>query len=142
MSGFEALGLACNIFQTISFACETVKFCRDVYNGQKTPDSHLETQATAMMEAAQKIESSYESRRNMTTPEKRLLKISRECIATAKKLESMVQSITKLHKKGNFISALNARVKSLWKHNDIESIDKALQGYVNTMQVLLIDRIW
>lgn len=112
MSGLEALSLACNIFQIISFARDTVNFCRDVYNGQKTPDAHLEAQATAMIQAAQQIEASCNSG-TLTTSQQTLADISRDCVATARKLESMVQSITKTHKKGKFVSTLSARVKSL-----------------------------
>ncbi|KAL6854791.1 hypothetical protein ACO1O0_005918 [Amphichorda felina] len=52
MSGFEALGLACGVFQTVSFALDAAQICRDIYNGQKSPDSHLEDVAKAMREAA------------------------------------------------------------------------------------------
>ena len=141
MSGLEALSLACNVFQTISFARDTVNFCRDVYNGQKTPDAHLEAQATAMIQAAQQVESSCSSS-TLTASERTLVDISRQCVTTAKKLEAMVQSITKTQRKGKFVSALSTRLKSLWKQKDIESLDKALLRYTNTMQVLLIDRIW
>jgi uncharacterized pyridoxamine 5'-phosphate oxidase family protein len=93
------------------------------------------------VKAAQQVEASCSSGK-LTASEKTLADISPECVATAKKLESMVRSITKVHKKGKFVSTLSARAKSLWKQKDIESLDKALLGYTNTMQVLLIDRIW
>lgn len=140
MSGFEALGLACNIFQTISFARDTVIFCRDVYNGQKTPDSHLQDNAAAMIQAAQQVEAS--CTRPRSPEEQALADIARDCTKTAKRLESVVQSITKMHQKGNVASALGVRLKSLWKKNDIEELYKTVVGYTNTIEILMITRIW
>jgi hypothetical protein len=140
MSGFEALGLVCNIFQTISFARDTVVTCRDVYNGQKTPDSHLQENAAAMIQAAQRVEASCAM---LVTPEGQALsKIARECVKTATKLETAVQSITKMHQKGKVAAAFSARVKSLWKKSEIEDLHKAVQSYTSTMEFLLINRLW
>lgn len=141
MSGFEALGLACNVFQTITFARETFIVCRDIYNGQKSPDPNLEDKAVAMVQASQRVELSC-SRISGTPEEKALIDIAQKCTAAAKELGSMVKSITKKHKQGKVSAALYIRFKSLWNKSDVERLDKALADYTSTMQVLLTERIW
>ncbi|KAI8714865.1 NACHT domain-containing protein [Fusarium sp. LHS14.1] len=139
MSGFEALGLACCVFQTISFTRETANVCKAIYQGQKTPDSMLEENATAMIQAADEVKASC---RLVSTPEeKSLANIAEKCAEAAKNLETEVQKITKLHKKGDFPSAMRARARSLWKKREIEELDDTLHRYTGTMQTLLINQI-
>ena len=79
----------------------------------------------------------------LKTPEaQRLASIANECTAIAKKLESKVQKITKLHKPGNVWAALRAPIKSMLGKSEIEDLDKALQRCTATMQTLLIQDIW
>ncbi|RTE71745.1 hypothetical protein BHE90_013849 [Fusarium euwallaceae] len=118
MSGFEALGLACCVFQTISFTRETASVCKAIYQGQKTPDSMLEENAAAMIQAADEVKASC---RVISTPEEKCLaNIAGKCAETAKRLEEEVQKITKLHK---------------------EELDGTLDRYRGTMQNLLINQI-
>ncbi|UPL00112.1 hypothetical protein LCI18_011046 [Fusarium solani-melongenae] len=139
MSGFEALGLACCVFQTISFTRETASVCKAIYHGQKTPDSMLEENATAMIQATNEVKASC---RVISTPEERCLaNIAGECAKTAKKLEEEVQKITKLHKKGDLLAAARARARSVWKRTYIEELDGDLDRYRGTMQNLLINQI-
>ncbi|KAL2677340.1 hypothetical protein Neosp_011109 [[Neocosmospora] mangrovei] len=139
MSGFEALGLACCVFQTISFTRETASVCKAIYHGQKTPDSMLEENATAMIQAADQVKASCSV---ISTPEeKSLANIAGKCAEAAKKLEGEVQKITKLHNKGDFAAAMRARARSLWKKREIEELDDTLNRYTATMQTLLINQI-
>ncbi|EEU44552.1 uncharacterized protein NECHADRAFT_85212 [Fusarium vanettenii 77-13-4] len=139
MSGFEALGLACCVFQTISFTRETASVCKAIYQGQKTPDSMLEENATAMIQAADEVKASCSV---ISTPEEKCLaNIAGKCAEAAKNLEGEVQKITKLHKKGDFPAAMRARARSLWKKREIEELDDTLQRYRGTMQTLLINQI-
>ena len=140
MSGFEALSLACCVFQTISFTRETANVCKAIYQGQKTPDSMLEENATAMIQAADEVKASCSV---ISTPEEKpLANIAEKCAEAAKKLEGEVQKITKLHKKGDFQAAMRARARSLWKKREIEELNDTLQRYRGTMQTLLINQIW
>ena len=104
MSGFEALGLACNVFQTVSFARDTFIVCRDIYNGQRSPDPNLEDKAVAMIQASQRLEAC--SKISGTPEEKALTDIAQKATATAKELDAMVKGITKKHKQGRVTAAL------------------------------------
>ncbi|RSL56714.1 hypothetical protein CEP53_006704 [Fusarium sp. AF-6] len=99
----------------------------------------LEENATAMIQAADEVKASC---RVISTPEEKCLaNIAGKCAETAKKLEEEVQKITKLHKKGDFLVAVHARTRSLWKKRKIEELDGTLDRYRGTMQNLLINQI-
>lgn len=141
MSGIEALSFACNIFQAISFARETSIVCRDIYNGQKGPDPQLEEKAATMILASQWVKSS-SSHPSSTPEEQALVDIAQKCTETATKLDEEVAAITKKHKRGRVLGALNIRFHALWKQGEVERLDKAPADYTSTMQVLLIEQIW
>lgn len=136
MSGLEALGLACNIFQVISFARDTVQVCQDIYDGQKHPDSHLQDVSKAMREAADKVEKSSQS---PSTPEEQsLADIAKKCIPDVKRLDEYVAKINTRSNKGRFIGPLKARVSSHWGKRTIGDLERNLKGYRDAMQHLMI----
>ncbi|KAF5005655.1 hypothetical protein FDECE_7911 [Fusarium decemcellulare] len=139
MSGFEALGMACSVFQTISFAHETIRLCRDIYRGQKTPDSTLEENATAMIQASDQVKASFHA---TTTPEEQcLMNVAEKCTKAATKLSNEVQKITKLQQKGHLFAAVHSGVRSLWKRSEMKDLDDSLRRYTEIMQTLLINRV-
>ncbi|CAF3479337.1 unnamed protein product [Fusarium graminearum] len=141
MSGFEALGMACAVFQTISFAQETTRFCKDIYRGQKTPDSILEENASAMIQVADRVKAFCTA---ATTPkEKCLIDVAEKCTSAATELSDEVRKITELHKKGkgNVIIAARGGIKSWWKKKKLKDLDNGLRRHTETMQILLITRI-
>ncbi|KAM0401918.1 hypothetical protein ACHAQC_002616 [Fusarium culmorum] len=142
MSGFEALGMACAVFQTISFAQETTRLCVDIYRGLKTPDSIFQVNASSMIEAAVRVKASCKA---ATTPEEKcLIDVAKKCTSAAAELSDEVRKITELHKKGkgNIISAARGGVTSFWKKNKMNSLDNGLRRHTETMQTLLITRVW
>lgn len=140
MSGFEALGMACAIFQTISFAHETTRFCMDVYRGQKSPDSTLEENALAMKQAAGQVKASCCVA--ATPEEKCLVDIAEKCIIAASRISDEVQKITRLHKKGDLIAAVRSGLRSWRKRSQMNDLDNSSRRYTDTMQTLLISRVW
>ncbi|KAH6994657.1 hypothetical protein EDB82DRAFT_537513 [Fusarium venenatum] len=141
MSGFEALGMACAVFQTISFAHETTLFCRDIYRGQKTPDSVLEENASAMIQAADRVKAFCKAA--ATPHEKCLIDVAEKCTSIATKLSSEVENITELHKKGkgNMVVAVRGVFESWRKKNKMNDLDNNLRRYADTMQTLLVTRV-
>ncbi|KAL6915455.1 hypothetical protein FSHL1_006905 [Fusarium sambucinum] len=141
MSGFEALGMACAVFQTISFAQETTLFCMDIYRGQKTPDSVLEENASAMIQTANRVQAFCKA---ATTPqEKCLIDVAEKCTSVATKLSFEVEKITELQRKGkgNVAVALRGALKSWSKKNKMNDLGNNLRQYTETLQTLLITRI-
>lgn len=140
MSGFEALGLACGVFQTVSFALDAAQICRDIYNGQKSPDSHLEDVAKAMREAADRTKG-LGIAVDATPEERRLTDIAEKCIHDARRLEKEVQNIRRLDSKGGFVGPLRARLSSFRRKKAIADLERSLGGYKDSMQHLMTTEI-
>jgi hypothetical protein len=142
MSGFEALGMACAVFQTISFAHETTLFCMDIYRGQKTPDLVLEENASAMVQAADRVK--VYCKAAATPQETCLIDVAQKCTSVATKLSVEVKKITELHRKGkgNLIVAARSVLETWRKKNKLNDLDNNLRRHTETMQTLLITRIW
>ncbi|VUC22897.1 unnamed protein product [Clonostachys rosea] len=155
MSGFEVLGLACNIFQTLSFAHETAKICIDLYRGQKSPDADIQEMARSMAETAKKVTDMCRNNKALDKDiakitsgcqncvlDKEIAHIAKTCTDIASQLESEVGKITSLETSGNLLLTLKARSKSLWKKTKLEDLNKSLGSCRAQMQTLLITQIW
>ena len=136
MSGLEALGLGCSIFQVISFARDTAQICQDICDGQEHPDCHLQDVSKAMREAADKVERS--SRSPSTPEEQSLADIAKKCIPDVKKLDEYVAKINTLSNEGRFIGPFRARVSSQWRKRALGVLERNLKGYRDAMQHLMI----
>ena len=135
MSGIEALGFACCIFQVITFARDTAQLCQDIYNGQKHPDSHLEDVAKAMREAADQVKTSCSAANGPL--EGRLAEIAKNCIPVAEQLEAQVQAIQKHVNKGSSLGLVRARFRSYKKRKTIDDLERQLGGYTDAMEHLM-----
>ncbi|KAK1622112.1 hypothetical protein BDP81DRAFT_442235 [Colletotrichum phormii] len=81
MSGLEALGLACNIFQVISFGRETSSLVKRVYRDSSVDDA-LEANAKDLAQLASFVQA-LETPKNPTKQEHQLLEIAKNCQAVA-----------------------------------------------------------
>ncbi|CAH0045714.1 unnamed protein product [Clonostachys solani] len=156
MSGFEVLGLACTIFQTISFAHETLNICIALYHNQKTPDADIEEIARSMVVAAEKVTticdknnknlnkdiSQIASGCNNDTLGQEIARIARECTKIASRLKSEVEKITSLDASGNLLITLKVASMSFWKKPKLKKLNESLCSCREQMQALLITQIW
>ncbi|KFA74504.1 hypothetical protein S40288_07409 [Stachybotrys chartarum IBT 40288] len=85
MSGLEGLSLACNIFEVISFAVQTISACKDIYNGEPTQPSILQEKADTMRAVATRIHEACGAMN--TTEEKKLAGTAIKCQQVAQQLE-------------------------------------------------------
>ncbi|KAH7303182.1 hypothetical protein B0I35DRAFT_181694 [Stachybotrys elegans] len=135
MSGFEALGVACLIFQVISFARETTAVCLAVYNGQQTPDAAFEEKAATMGELATEIES--ECQQPATHETKTLREFAAKVHTTADAVAREMQNITKHNKKGSAWKAIRVAAASLTHRRRIEDLDRTLSHYQSVMSQMI-----
>jgi hypothetical protein len=156
MSGFEVLGLACAIFQTINFAHETLNICIALYDKQKTPDDEVQEMANSMVVAAEKVTSICDKNSKRLNKEitqiasncnngalgEEITRIAKECTKIASLLKSEVEKITRLDASGNFLITIKAASMSLWKKSKLKRLNENLSSYREQMQALLITQIW
>jgi hypothetical protein len=88
MSGLEALGLACNIFEVISFAHETISFCKRVYEGE-APSADLHRSALSLAATSKDLQKHDEGLRqkSCTPAQKRLHDAAQRCHVVARGVE-------------------------------------------------------
>ncbi|KAI1391621.1 uncharacterized protein F4822DRAFT_427477 [Hypoxylon trugodes] len=79
MSGLEALGVACNIMQTISF-------CKAIYQG-RSPGEDLQKCVASVRTFSARLKTHYEKAKSQTDGEKELASVARGCTEAAEKLE-------------------------------------------------------
>jgi hypothetical protein len=82
LEGLAALGLACSIFQTVSFGRETLVLVKDVYrNG--TIDDSLMDKSTAIKDVASDI-IAVEIPRPLGKHEQKLVDVTKKCTGVAR----------------------------------------------------------
>ena len=141
MSGLEALGLACNIMQVISFVHEAVRFCKDVYQG-RSPDAQLLEIARSLESLASDVQKHNQALKPQTASQKSLSDIAKKCNIAARALEEEVKFLCSHHGKGNLAATLRVAVKTNWRKSRLERLDKSLHDYQATMESHLLARIW
>ncbi|CAH0028234.1 unnamed protein product [Clonostachys rhizophaga] len=156
MSGFEVLGLAHSIFQTISFAHETLNICIALYDKQKTPDAEVEEIASSMVVAAEKVTAICDKNKKALTKEiaqiasgckndslgEEIAQIAKECTKITSQLKSEVEKITRLDTSGNFLITIKAASMYLWNKAKLKKLNETLCYYREQLKALLITQIW
>lgn len=86
LEGLAALGLACSIFQTVSFGRETLALVKDVYrNG--TIDDSLMDKSTAIQDVAAEIVK-VEIPQPLDKHEQQLVNITKKCTEVARSMQN------------------------------------------------------
>ncbi|PKK54026.1 hypothetical protein CI102_1264 [Trichoderma harzianum] len=141
MSGFEILGMACAVMQVISFAHELCTFCKDIYDGRPTIDTHREATAASMKSASEGLNIYFQSFSPRDDDQKVLVDISEKCMATAKELHTEAPKATAYHKPGSIKKSFGAFFKFGRHKKKIAELADALSGYRMTMETHLLARI-
>ncbi|KAI0835164.1 hypothetical protein F5Y06DRAFT_276867 [Hypoxylon sp. FL0890] len=140
MSGLEALSVACNIMQVISFAHETISFCKEIYQG-RSPDDHVEQNAASLLALSAQLQTHYESTKPKTSQETQLADIAKQCNIAARALEEEVKFLVSHHATGRLAQTLCLAVKTNWRRRRLERLEKSLRNYQHTMESHLLARI-
>ncbi|OTA91507.1 hypothetical protein M434DRAFT_13110 [Hypoxylon sp. CO27-5] len=140
MSGFEALSVACNIMQVISFAHETIGFCKAIYQG-RSPDDHIERNAASLSELSAQLQKHYESTKPQTSQQKQLADVAKQCNIAARALEEEVKFLVSNNAKGHLAQTIRIAVKTNWRRGRLERLEKSLRNYQHTMESYLLARV-
>ncbi|EOO03839.1 hypothetical protein UCRPA7_592 [Phaeoacremonium minimum UCRPA7] len=141
MSGLEALSLVCNILQIISAAHSTVSFCKAVYQGS-SPDAHLGDNAVALASLSAEVEMFYASRQPpRTAHEKSLADVAKKCNIAARALEEEAKFLIGNRAKGNLATTIKIAVKTNWRKNRLDKLEKSLEAYQRTMESQLLAQV-
>lgn len=140
MSGLEALGVACNIFQVISFGHETINLCKRVYQ-DGSPCPELSTNATQLRSFSAQVQRlSIPSK--PTKEDQQLHNVACKCQKIAADLNEEIRFITSHASKGSWKATLKVAAKTNWRKRRLDTLEKKLGDVQKLMETGLLVRIW
>ena len=151
MSGLEALGalgLACNVFQAVSFAREVGTVSRGILETGETPASakSLANSLSNLTAITRDIESFTRSTsQSFGSLDTRLLEIAEDCSKTALELKAEIDksSAATSSAKGHRLKSIRAAIGSVVRSRSktVERLEKRLQTHQNTLEAQLLVNI-
>ena len=139
MSGIESLGLACNVMQIISFAHETISFCKAVYEGS-SPDSQLQYDAQSLAKLTEDVRRQKASNPR-TASQRELHVVAEKCNDAARKLREEIQFIFGHHAKGSLAATLRIAAKANWRKKRLDELEERMQNCQRQLDTHLLARI-
>ncbi|XXH00842.1 histone H4-like TAF Taf6, SAGA complex subunit [Hypoxylon texense] len=140
MSGLEALGIACNIMQVISFAHETIGFCKATYEGQSL-NLYSEQSVASLSAISAQLQTRYQGVKSKTAQERELENVARKCNVAARALEEEVMFLTHQQAAGSLKRTLRIMLKIIWRKRRLERLEKSLRNHQQTMESHLLARV-
>ncbi|KAM5515641.1 hypothetical protein FOXYSP1_02592 [Fusarium oxysporum f. sp. phaseoli] len=138
MSGLEALSVASSILQVISFAGETARICKAIYNDQPTDNDEIKERALSLKEAAETTTQVCRAYQPHTKDEKKLKEIADQCAKTAAELEDRLGDLLCHNSPGNASKAMLILFKTWMSKKSIERLENTLDGYKDILETHLL----
>ena len=123
MDPYAAFSLVCGIIQLVDFSTKVVKKCHELYrDGVSAENKEAEEMANHLTDPRAEIDFPDES------VGKDLLDLGSKCSSTAKELVAELEKM-KVDGPRRKRQSLNKSLKAMLKRNDMEKIQKRLEGY-------------
>lgn len=141
MSGLEALSLAANIMQIITFASDATQLCKSVYNNGRL-DPQLGILAVSLEAVAKEAQAHQANLATKTNIDLRLEEMASKCQIAARELGEEVQYLHKGSKQGDLAAAVRVTVKVNWRKRRLDRLEATLAKFQTAMQTQLLYRVW
>ncbi|KAG8158628.1 hypothetical protein KVR01_011750 [Diaporthe batatas] len=138
LEGLAALGLACSIFQTVSFGRETLALVKEVYQNGSI-DHTLVHKSTAIQGVASDIVA-VEIPRPLGQYEQKLFDVTKKCTGFARDLKEEIAFLMGHNIKGSLRATLKTAVKVNWRKRRLERMERDLADSEQLMQSSLL--VW
>ncbi|KAK2756010.1 hypothetical protein CKAH01_17224 [Colletotrichum kahawae] len=139
MESIAALGLACNVFQVISFGQETMNLVRDVY-GKGSIEVPLAEYAVTLRDAAAHIKA-FELPEKPRKHEVQLADNAAKCHLVARDLGEEINFLLAEKAKGDLLKTLKTVTKMAWRKRRLDRLEKQLRDLEKQMQSGLLARL-
>ena len=144
MSGLEplaAFGLACSVFQTISFTREVYQACNKIFHGEQ-PDPNLPNNVHQLLKFFDSISAATKSAPNpLTENDRAILDIATECKTTALEMKAQADALS--GGQGSGWRSLNLALKYHLKlKSKIAGLEKRLNDQQSLLESRLLGNIW
>lgn len=151
MSGLEplvALGLACNVFQILSFAREVYQVSKIVLETGDVPPPALTSTLDDLAKVFQDVESmASAANANLTSRDRELVKIAKDCsgAAAALKQELVKPQATPTRGKGRWSGswvAVKAVAGASRRKKKLEKLEQLVETHQKALETRLLATIW
>lgn len=127
MSGIETLGLANNILQVISTACQTIALCQAVYHG-RSPDETLKECAENLASLSVNARKQCQQIQPASKNDKVLLDIAGKCYVAAHALADEFQFLASPQATGHLLATPQVAAKTQWRKRRLARLEKSLKN--------------
>jgi hypothetical protein len=152
MSGLEplvALGLACNVFQVVSFARELCQVSRTVLETGDIPPLALGSTLEGLAKAFRDVENTTATTRaNLADHDKELIKIAKECSTAATALKSEIDKVqqTPTSGRGKWLVSTAVAIRAVAgassRKKRLEKLETVVETHQRALETRLLANIW
>lgn len=145
MSGVEALaafGIACNVFQTISFGRDAISLIKAIYETGSF-DPTLGSRAAFLGAISDELESQLQGlpSSGLSKDQARLLDVTKTCRTVYKCIQDEVKFLSDDAAKGKLAATLKLVAKTSWRKRRLTKLERQLGDVEKMMQAGLLVRI-
>ncbi|KAH7025060.1 uncharacterized protein B0I36DRAFT_387436 [Microdochium trichocladiopsis] len=142
MSGFEAIGIACNIMQILGTAAKAVILCKSIYKGRPgTIDDELVLAAESLKAISDSMQNKCAEWKRQGDDEEKLARTAEKCGVVARALIDEVAYMTKHQAQGDLRAALKTTLTTMWRGRRLRETESSLRKCEDTMRTQLLHRI-
>lgn len=147
MSGLEALaalGLTCNIFQTISFGRKIIALAKHVYRNRSLDDA-MYTYAGELRDVAANIQAAISkdpSTKALSSQDNQILEMSRKYSTAARELQDEVEFLGINAQRGSLLATTKVASTANWRKRRLDRIERELRQTERNLQTGLLGQIW
>lgn len=142
MSGLETLGVVCSIFQTISFARETISLCKRVYRIGTGIDQDLSENAAFLEKMTSQVAGLDMNAPRVRSDDQQLFDVLKKCRDVSRDLREEISFVTEHRRKGSLASTLKLAAKTSWRKRRLENMERKLSEVQKLMETSLLVRLW
>ncbi|KAL2675642.1 hypothetical protein Neosp_011832 [[Neocosmospora] mangrovei] len=143
MSGLEpltALGLACSVMQTITFAGQTLSLCKKIYNDGQ-PDPALNDYSLELSKISETLKNNLNLGTGVLSSDDLALRdIAEKCLEVATKLTQEMQNLSPQNGQKGVRISIRLGFKTLFRKPRLEQLEASLRNIQSAMNTQLLVR--
>lgn len=145
MDPITGIGLAACVVQLVTFGIQTVKTCQQVYDKGSVSEltnlddtsGHLARLSNSLQQSLQGSSKGFQA---LSGDEKDLVDLGRKCQDCADKLQQKLRKL-QTERRASVLVAVKQGVRTIWRRNSIDKIQKELLAYQSTLETSLLNRL-
>ncbi|KAK4446737.1 hypothetical protein QBC34DRAFT_147976 [Podospora aff. communis PSN243] len=140
MEAVQALGLACNVMQIITFTCETANAAKKLFR-DGLDDPRLLPLAEGSVELYRTLEKDLSRFQPLSEDEVRLARIARDCVDAGTILRTEVANLTLSKTQGRLLRSVRAALKAKASEGKLEKVRRSMEAHQKVLELGLLMRI-